>query len=55
MTRVILGAQRVQIGVRIALPHLQAYYERLGYRVVRYETHEGYTEPTPVVMEKQIL
>ena len=55
MTRVILGAQRVQIGVRIALPHLQAYYERLGYRVVRYETHEGYTEPTSVVMEKQIL
>ena len=50
-----LGAQRVQIGVRIALPHLQAYYKRLGYRVVRYETHEGYTEPTSVVMEKQIL
>jgi len=50
-----LGAQRVQIGVRIALPHLQAYYERLGYHVVRYETHEGYTEPTSVVMEKQVL
>jgi predicted N-acetyltransferase YhbS len=50
-----LRAQRVQIGVRIALPHLQAYYERLGYHVVRYETHEGYTEPTSVVMEKQIL
>ena len=50
-----LGAQRVQIGVRIALPHMQAYYKRLGYRVVRYETHEGYTEPTSVVMEKQLL
>ena len=50
-----LGVQRVQIGVRIALPHLQAYYKRLGYRVVRYETHEGYTEPTSMVMEKQIL
>jgi N-acetylglutamate synthase-like GNAT family acetyltransferase len=50
-----LGAQRVQLGVRIALPHLQAYYERLGYCVVRYETHEGYTEPTSVVMEKQVL
>ena len=50
-----LAAQRVQIGVRIALPHLQAYYARLGYRVVRYEKHEGYTEPTSVVMEKQVL
>jgi N-acetylglutamate synthase-like GNAT family acetyltransferase len=50
-----LGAQRVQIGVRIALTHLQAYYEHLGYHVVRYETHEGYTEPTSVVMEKQVL
>jgi N-acetylglutamate synthase-like GNAT family acetyltransferase len=50
-----LGAQRVQLGVRLALPHLQAYYERLGYRVVGYEMHEGYTEPTSVVMEKQVL
>src|SRR4030095_12246319 len=50
-----LGAQRVQLGMRIALPHLQAYYECLGYYVVRYETHEGYTKPTSVVMEKQVL
>ena len=51
----VLGAQRVQLGMRIALPHLQVYYERLGYRVVCYEMHEGYTEPTSVVMEKQVL
>jgi predicted N-acetyltransferase YhbS len=50
-----LGAQRVRLGVRIALPHLHTYYERLGYRVVCYETHEGYTEPTSVVMEKPIV
>ena len=49
-----LGLPRVQIGVRTALPHLQAYYERLGYRVVRYEAHVGYTTPTSVVMEKQV-
>jgi len=48
-----LGVSRIQLGVRTALPHLQAYYERLGYRVVRSEAHEGYTEPTYVVMEKQ--
>jgi predicted N-acetyltransferase YhbS len=50
-----LGAQRVQLGVRIALPHLQVYYERLGYCVAGYETHEGYTTSTSVVMEKQVL
>jgi len=49
-----LGLPRVQLGVRTALPHLQAYYERLGYHVVRYEAHEGYTVPTYVVMEKQV-
>ena len=50
-----LGVPRIQLGVRIALPHLQAYYERLGYHVVGYEVHEGYTAPTAVVMEKQIF
>lgn len=50
-----LGLPRVQIGVRTALPHLQAYYERLGYHVVRYEAHEGYTVPTTLVMEKSVL
>src|SRR5262245_19737569 len=49
-----LGLARVQLGVRTALPHLQAYYERLGYGVVRYEVHQGYTTPTSVVMEKQV-
>jgi len=49
-----LGLPRVQLGVRTALPHLQAYYARLGYRVVCYEAHAGYTAPTYVVMEKQI-
>jgi ribosomal protein S18 acetylase RimI-like enzyme len=50
-----LGLPRVQLGVRTALPHLQAYYERLGYRVVRYESHAGYTVPTSVVMEKPVV
>ena len=50
-----LGIPRVQLGVRTALPHLQAYYERLGYHVVRYESHEGYTVLTSVVMEKLVV
>jgi predicted N-acetyltransferase YhbS len=50
-----LGIPCVQLGVRTRLPHLQAYYERLGYRIVRYEAHPGYTVPTSVVMEKWLL
>ena len=50
-----LGLPCVQLGVRIALPHLQAYYARLGYHVVRYEAHAGYTAPTSVVMEKPVV
>lgn len=48
------GLPRVQLNVRVALPHMQAYYTRLGYQPVRYGTHEGYTQPTYVTMEKEI-
>ena len=48
-----LGFRRVQIGVRIALPHLHAYYESLGYTRVRDEAHRGYARPTYIVMEKE--
>ena len=43
---------RVQLGVRLQLPSLQRYYERLGYEVVRRERHPGYAAPTYAVMEK---
>src|SRR5687767_1711535 len=49
-----MGVRRVQLGVRLALPHLQSYYERLGYRVIRRESHRGYTQPTSAVMEKTL-
>jgi ribosomal protein S18 acetylase RimI-like enzyme len=49
-----LGVPRVQLGVRIALPRLKAYYEKLGYRIISYETHPGYTQPTYVTMEKNL-
>ena len=42
----------VRLGVRIALPENQAYYGRMGYRVVEYQTHPGYASPTWVMMEK---
>ena len=48
------GLPRVRLGVRIALPHLRARYERLGYRVIEERRHEGYAEPTYLIMEKSL-
>ncbi|MBK9715892.1 MAG: four helix bundle protein [Kouleothrix sp.] len=47
-----LARPRVRLGVRVALPHLRARYERMGYGVVEQRYHEGYAEPTYVMMEK---
>lgn len=44
----------VQIGVRLSLTGVRAFYERRGYRVARYAAHEGYAEPTYVVMQKDM-
>ncbi len=44
----------VQLGVRVQLPHLLARYERAGYRITKYMTHDGYAEPTYVYMEKLV-
>jgi len=49
-----LGLPRVRLGVRVALPHLRARYERLGYRVIEERRHAGYVEPTYLVMEKPL-
>ena len=47
-------ASGVRLGVRLQLPHLLARYERLGYRITKHMTHEGYSEPTYVYMEKLV-
>jgi GNAT superfamily N-acetyltransferase len=47
------GAAGVRVGVRLQLPHLVARYERMGYRITKYMTHDGYSEPTFVYMEKR--
>jgi predicted N-acetyltransferase YhbS len=49
-----MGVARVQLGFRLGLPYLQTYYERLGYHVIRRESHPGYTAPTYAVMEKSL-
>ena len=48
------GAAGVRLGVRTKLPHLIERYEKLGYRITKYMTHDGYTEPTYVCMEKLV-
>ena len=42
------------IVVRIALQRQRVYYERLGYRLVEYCTHDGYEQPTYVILEKEV-
>src|SRR5439155_3329619 len=44
-----LACPRVQLGVRLALAPLRAYYERRGYQPVEYCRHPGYPEPTYVM------
>jgi hypothetical protein len=46
--------RHVRLGVRIALEPLRAYYERFDYRPVDYGTHEGYPQPTYVILEKTV-
>jgi ribosomal protein S18 acetylase RimI-like enzyme len=48
------GIPRVRLGVRVALPHLRAWYERLGYRLLEERRHEGYVEPTYLLLEKML-
>ena len=48
-----VGADGVSLGVRVQLPHLLERYERLGYRVTKQMTHEGYTRPTWLYLEKR--
>jgi ribosomal protein S18 acetylase RimI-like enzyme len=44
----------VRLGVRIALPRLRTYYERLGYCFVESRNHDGYTRPTYDILEKAL-
>jgi len=49
-----LGLPSVRLGVRVALPHLRARYERRGYRVIEEHCHAGYAVTTYLVMEKAL-
>jgi ribosomal protein S18 acetylase RimI-like enzyme len=49
-----LGVRRVRLGVRVVLGPLRDWYSRLGYEQVEARTHEGFSEPTYVILEKPI-
>lgn len=46
------GCQTLTLSVRLPLKKQQAYYRKIGYEFLSYYTHEGYREPTEVVLQK---
>ncbi len=48
------GLGEIRLSVRLALESQRAYYERLGYTLLSYGTHPGYTTPTSVMLHKQL-
>ncbi len=45
----------VRLGVRTQLPANRHLFEHLGYEVIRYDCHPGYTEPTMMMLEKKLV
>lgn len=48
------GFARVRLGVRVVLADMRAAYERRGYVFVETHMHDGFVEPTYVILEKQL-
>jgi len=48
------GYKRINLSVRVALPRNRAYFERMGYSVTGYESHDGYSEPTFMHLMKHL-
>jgi predicted N-acetyltransferase YhbS len=48
------NVKHIQLGLRLVLTGLRAYYERMGYRFVREGAHAGFAAPTYVVLEKEV-
>lgn len=49
-----LGLCHVRLSVRLALEQNRVLYEQLGYRVLSYGIHAGYSAPTFVMLEKRL-
>lgn len=50
-----LGYARVRLGVRLVLKDNQTFFQNCGYRVVSYENHPGYAQPTFAYLEKDVV
>lgn len=48
------GISRLQLEVRLNLAYLHDFYEKLGYGVLGSGSHPGFTQPTFLLMEKEI-
>ncbi|MEO8610764.1 MAG: GNAT family N-acetyltransferase [Chloroflexota bacterium] len=49
-----LNLAKVTLGVRVQLSGNRAFFERLGYQVVAYDMHDGFSEPTFMTLEKAL-
>ncbi len=49
------GFQTITLSVRIELEAQQEYYQRLGYRIDSYKSHEGFEDPTYLIMKKSLI
>lgn len=50
-----LGAERLTLGTRLALPGNWALFTGCGFQELAYHAHPGYPAPTWVEMEKRLL
>jgi predicted N-acetyltransferase YhbS len=48
------GFRRMSLGVRLALTHNRALFEKLGFRFHSAERHPGFSEPTYIFMRKEL-
>jgi len=49
-----LQLPKITLGVRMQLPGNRAFFERLGYQVIAYHSHDGHTELTFMTLEKSV-
>jgi predicted N-acetyltransferase YhbS len=49
-----MGLKKVTLSIRVNLSENEVYFQKLGYEFAAYGSHEGYTEPTYMLLAKQL-
>lgn len=49
-----LNLSRLELGVRLVLLDNIRLFQRAGFKIIRQDSHPGFTEPTYHVMEKEV-